>query len=66
MDTLELITNLSIVFEKEESDIKKGSFTYTLDKANGSVIKYPNAETLIDLYGIIKHDATLSSYLLVV
>ena len=62
MDLSELRIKMSIVFDKEERDIRKRVFTHTIDTEHGDVIIYPNAETLIDLYVIIKNDVKLFSF----
>lgn len=64
MDTLELSDSLNIVFEKEQSDLKKGTQTCYVDQISlEKVLKYPNAETVIDLFATINNE-TVKSYFL--
>ncbi len=63
MELLELVRNIQIIFEKEVSDLNKGQNTfYTISEHEKSIFKYPNAETLIDLFLMVKSDEKLKSY----
>jgi hypothetical protein len=62
LDLLELDNYLNIVFEKEESDIKKGLKTWSIEESDENILSYPNADTIINLFSIIKSNGTLKSY----
>jgi hypothetical protein len=62
METSELENSLYIVFEKEESDIEGARGTYAIEQSKENGLSYPNAETLIDLFFLIKNDVKLRSF----
>ena len=62
----ELKENLELILEKELSDQRSTSevtFTYSLDN-NRRQFDYPNAETLIELFELIKNEKKLKAFLL--
>jgi hypothetical protein len=63
MEPDELEENLRIVFDKEESDQKGNVSTFFFTKEKeGMTLTYPNAETLLELFGVISNDNTLKSF----
>lgn len=64
METSELRSSLEVVFEKEKQDLYNGHHTFTVyDTKDGYTIRYPHAETLIQLYLTVRNNQRLRSYL---
>ena len=63
MERSELECNSQIIFEKELNDLTRHLKTYTIEESkDGNIIKYPNAETLIDLFSTVQNDGKLKSF----
>jgi len=60
MELSELESSLEIIFEKEIHDLESGAPTFKIESSeNGDILKYPNAEMMINLFSLIQSDGKL-------
>ena len=63
MDESELSCSLDIVFEKEMQDLHNGIHTFTIyDNSEEYSIRWSHADTLVQLYLIVRSNQTLRSF----
>ena len=63
MELDELIDNLKIILDKEETDQKTGTITSFYTKSNDNLIlNYPNGETLVEMFSVLGNDNKLQSF----
>jgi hypothetical protein len=60
MELSELESSLEIIFEKEIHDLESGAPTFKIESSeNGDILKYPNADMMINLFSLIQSDGKL-------